>query len=276
MKEMLLFLYMSLLTVVNSFAQQLNCSYYVNDSTMYRACQIYMDKCYTTAPKIYFQGSRASQLAMDSIIEICPYFSHAYYTKSIPYLKRGDFVHWKPLIDKAVMYDSISYLGYRAGARFMFLRDYEGALLDITRFERLQNSDIGYTYNGDYHLKEIKALCYKAMGDQRKAIETLDSYLTTHSYSLFGHYHLGILYLNNKETEKAILSFKKQLEIFDFAGAYYYLARTYKLLGNRDLSGKCFSIALQEYKNNNTMSRDFVYYPDKIYLHDINIEVSDD
>src|SRR5580765_8831766 len=53
------------------------------------------------------QGSRESQIKFDSAIRLCPGFDYAYREKSVPYLKRGDFITWKKWIDKAVALDPL-------------------------------------------------------------------------------------------------------------------------------------------------------------------------
>ncbi len=273
MKKLILTIALISVFRVIAFTQDLNCECYKADSLMYLACQKYMQQCYeNNNPAVYFQGSKASQVGMDSIIAICPYFAHAYYTKAIPYLKRGEFVLWKKLIDKAVEYSPLDYLGYRAGARFMFLRDYKGALNDIEILDSLISYDIGYIYNGDYHLKEVQALCYKFLSKNKQAILKLESHLANESNTVFGYFHLGVLYLENGELHKAIQALKKQLEIFPFAETHYYLALVYKNMSNTSLYLNHIDISLQQYKSGNTMARDFMYYPDKIYLSDIERE----
>ena len=49
-----------------------------------------------------YQFQREFQETLDNSIKICPNFAYAYREKSTAYLKSGDFLTWKKLIDKAV------------------------------------------------------------------------------------------------------------------------------------------------------------------------------
>ncbi len=52
------------------------------------------------------QGSPASMTILDSILILDPMNAAAWREISIPYLKRGMPLQWKPLIDKAVQHDA--------------------------------------------------------------------------------------------------------------------------------------------------------------------------
>ena len=52
--------------------------------------------------KNHHQFSKKYQEIYDMAIEKCPYFADAYQARSVAYLKSGDFLTWKKLIDKAL------------------------------------------------------------------------------------------------------------------------------------------------------------------------------
>jgi len=84
---------------------QYNCGT-LKDSSAIRACRLY------DAADSLAQGSPKCEHYLDSAIAICPNFAPAWHERSVPYLKRGDFVTWRRYLDKAVALDS-SYLAYR-------------------------------------------------------------------------------------------------------------------------------------------------------------------
>lgn len=100
--------YLSLifLAVYSQISAQVNCSIFTEENCR-KACEI-------SNQAGEFQGLSLSQLAFDKAIEICPTYDDAYFEKSVPYLKTGDFVTWKALIDKAVELNPKEHLGYRA------------------------------------------------------------------------------------------------------------------------------------------------------------------
>ena len=55
-------------------------------------------------------------------LEICPSYHPAYRAKSTAYLKTGDFITWKKLMDKAVELSPEDHLDYRGWCRFQFLK----------------------------------------------------------------------------------------------------------------------------------------------------------
>jgi tetratricopeptide (TPR) repeat protein len=239
-----------------------------NNEPCYDAC--------VTATEEAEQGTKKSQLQFDIAIELCPSFDYAYFEKAVPYLKRGDFITWKQLIDKAVEINPIGHLGYRGWCRYQFIRDYKGAIKDIEKLDSLTTSDIGYSINGDYHLNVAKALCYKALGEKDKAIKIIEEQLSQTGYSpmTYDYLHLGVLKGETGDLEGAIKNIKKSIELGPYlADNYYYLGLIYK---KKNL--------IKEHKEN--MEKAKAYYlkgygrldpythpMDKIYLVDIDKEL---
>jgi tetratricopeptide (TPR) repeat protein len=238
------------------------------DSPCYRACEI----LYRTVPgsRTGVQGARESQIKCDSAISLCPTFAESYYIKAIPYLKRGEFWEWKPLIDKAVEYDTIGYIGYRGGARFMFLRDYAGAIVDIELL-KTKVKDIGSIYNGDYYLDFVLALSYRGIGDTLKAIEILKKHVQSDHRGFYDYYHLGVMLFQTEQLNEAKEALHQQIDIYPFADVYYYMALIYKRLSNKQKFEKNIEKAHKYYLESITLPglNSYMDYPDKIYLKQI-------
>jgi tetratricopeptide (TPR) repeat protein len=222
------------------------------------------------------QGSRESQIKFDSAIRLCPGFDYAYREKSVPYLKRGDFITWKKLIDKAVEIDPMGNLGYRGWCRFQFVRDYNGAIADLEKLDSTTEFEIGYSSNSDYQLNIAKALCYKAIGQKKKAIEIIEKQLSEKDYSpmLYDYFHLGVLKMEVGENEQAISILKKSISLNDyFAEPYYYLALIYKkqklTKAFKENMERAKAYYLKSYKRFDPYTQPM----DKIYLADIEREL---
>ena len=243
---------------------QINCNIY-NDSLCKKACELVN----RAEP---YQGFNLSQMDFDKAIELCPDFDYAYREKSVPYLKRGDFVSWKKLIDKSVEISPINNLGYRGWCKYQFLRDYNGALVDLERLETISKGDIGYSQNGDYHLKIVIALCYKGIGNKTKAIELIKKQLSIKGYSPlnYDYLHLGVLYLEQGKFKEAIKNFKKEIQLDDYlAETYYYLALAYKKEKQINLCKQYLCKARDLYLKGYVMNDSYTNPIDKIFFSQI-------
>ncbi|NDV14920.1 hypothetical protein GO009_02690 [Muricauda sp. TY007] len=181
----------------------------------------------------HYQFTREFQSILDSAITIDPTWDYPYRAKSTAYLKSGDFITWKKLIDKAVAYDTLANLYYRGRCRFNFFRDYKGAIADFKMLKQViynQNKVKELLIHDDTHVDTFLALCYRSLGETEKAIEIMTSRMATPSYSsgLFDHLHLGCMYLEQEEYIEAIEQFKKQEAINDLAENRFYIAIAYK------------------------------------------------
>lgn len=251
---------------------QTNCSAYLyaKDTLKFRACKTIEKKARG------YQFSRRFQEGLDAALEIDSTYAEAYKIKSTAYLKSGDFITWMQLMNKAVEYDPAAHLNYRGWCRYQFFRDYKGAIADIDLLDELVPYDIGYSQNGDYHLHVAKALCYKALGEREKAIELIEKHFKTegHFVGVFDYIHLGVLYMEMGNYEKAIQAFKKQEIENDLAENRYYIAKAYKILGNNKKFLENMNLAKEKYETSVRMMDPYVQQMDKIFLDDIEEELS--
>lgn len=243
-----------------------NCEIYKNDKNCYRSCQEAMKAIRNP------QGSATSQKHFDKSIELCPDFAYAYMEKAVPYLKRGKFITWKKLIDKAVELDPEEYLGYRGWCRLQFLRDYEGAIKDIEKLKNLVDYDIGYCQTGDYHLNVALGLCYKEIGQLEQAKTTIESQIQSKTAPVgpYDYYHLGVIAYESGAYEAAIAYMQKQIEENDYMGeTYYFLALANKGLGREKAYLANLEKARAYYEAGNYRTDTYTEPIDKVYLLDI-------
>lgn len=246
---------------------QVNCKAFDNENCK-KACELVN----LAEP---YQGYKQSQIAFDKAIELCPDFDYAYREKSVPYLKRGDFIMWKILIDKAVEINPNANLGYRGWCHYQFLRNYDLAIKDIETLEKLVGEDnVGSSQNGNYNLEIVKALCYKGIGDKAKAIKIIEKQLDNKNYSpmLFDYYHLGVLYFETGNYNKAKECFEKQIKNNDYyAEPYYYLAQICKIQDNKYQAKSLISKALDYYLKEKYMKDAYTHIMDKVYEREMRI-----
>jgi len=268
MKLFLLIIF--LLTFLKIYAQP-NCEAFKHygDELKYKACKAAEKR------NGHYQFSRKYQEALDDALAIDSTFAFAYRAKSTAYLKSGDFITWKKLIDKAVKYDPKEELFYRASCRYQFFRDYTGAIEDIERLDSLINYDIGYSQNGDYHLHIIRALSYRAIGKPTKAITIIEQQFQDSSYmiGIYDYLHLGVLKFEIGNYEEAIDSLKKQAAENDIAENRYYIALAYKQLGDQQQYLENLMLAKEKYQIQKKMFDPYVQKMDQIYLEDIENEL---
>jgi len=253
-----------------STSQNCNVFLYQKDTSQYEACLIAEDAYQ------YYQYSREYQEILDKAIEKCPHFSYAYRNKSTAYLKSGDFITWKYLIDKAVEYDFRENIGYRGWCKFQFFRDYQGAIDDIESLEAISKGNIGYSAGGQYHLKVAKALCYKQLGNIDKAISIIEQYMidSINQISVFDHLHLGVMYLKTGAYHKAITQFNLQSTLNDLAENQYYLAMCHEKMRNTLLFTIHITKAKEMYLRNQKMIFHYTEPIDRIYLEEIDKALS--
>lgn len=244
---------------------------YLGDTVKYEACKKAMEI------KGHYQFSKEYQTILDESIEIDPTFDYPYWAKSVAYLKSGDFMTWKRLIDKAVELNPKQHLGYRGWCRYQFFRDYKGAIEDIEKLDNLADYDIGQSQNGTYHLNIAKGLCYKAIGEKEKAIKIIEDQIKLNEaedfVGAYDYLHLGVLYLELNNFDKALAAFEKQSETNDLAENRYYSALAYKALKNRTDYRIGLEKAKELYLSGRKMFDPYSNPMDKIYLKNIEAEL---
>lgn len=249
----------------NVFGQQ-NCEILKDDPKCYQACLTMNQE------SLHHQGSFASQKHLSDAIEMCPTLSNAYFEKSVAFLKRGMFIEWKELMDKAVEINPEQHLSYRAWCQFSFLHNYEETIKDLNKLAEIKGKPfIGVGQSGDYDLRVVLALSYKLTNRKEKAIELIETAMADKDYyvGLYDYLHLGILYYENNQLEKAVESFGNQIEENELAEVYFYLGKTQLSLEKNLEARKNLEKALEMYKSGRKMHSNYYQFIDQIYEQDI-------
>lgn len=253
---------------IMGFAQP-NCNIYKGDSSCYQAC-LESEKAI-----MHGQGSKYSQEHFLKSIDLCPEFVYSHFERSVPFAKRGLMHLWIDQINTAVALDPTSYLGQRAWYHWFFMHNYEKAIADIDSLESLISYDIGKTGDGLFHLNVMKAICYKGLGNYDKAIELIESTMSSADYyqGQYDNIHLGVLYLETQQPQRALIEFSKQAEYNDVSEVYYYSALAYKKLNDISNAVKNLEMALRIYDRGISMHDPYRQLPDEIYRSDIEREI---
>jgi len=221
----------------------------------------------------YPQGSWKSQTLFDRSINACETFAYSYYEKAVPYAKRGSMDEWIVLINKAVELNPVEYLGQRAWYHFFFTHNYEKSIEDIAALQALyKTGDIGETGDGLYHLNIMKALCLKGMGETQKAIQCMEDQLakSDHYLGMYDYLHLGVLYLESGQEQKALMNLNKQQEHYNISEVHFYMAKTLKRIQKESTEAKIhLEKALSLYRAHEKMHNPYRQLVDEIYEQDI-------
>lgn len=246
-------------------------------------CDIYTDSLCRLACKLsglassFPQGSRNSQVYLDSAIRLCPERAEAWREISVPYLKRGDFATWRKYLDKAVALQPGRVLDVRGWCRFKFLRDYEGALEDLKRFDSLTHFASKHTGDGTYSLYVVMALCERELGNYSSAAlyfsKGIDSIFYTKGkdfIGLFDFLHRAVLKLRQQDYAGALSDLDQQEKLCrNYVETSYYKGIVYRSLGKHKLARKQFENAARLYKEGFHLSDVYCEMPDAVYPSDI-------
>ncbi|AYZ37963.1 hypothetical protein EGY07_21710 [Chryseobacterium indologenes] len=249
------------LLIYSTSLAQVNCNTFTTDQ-----CRESCEKS-NFAEKI--QWTQYAQELFDEAIKLCPTNDFAFKEKAVPYLKSGDFVTWKKLIDKAVELDPQKNLGYRGWCKFQFLRDYSGAIRDLEALKKYYPEDLGRSQNGDYNLGIVKAMSYSALGQKEKAAGIIERLLARKAYvkGMYDHYQLGVTYFELGRYDKALENFEEQSREYDFAENIYFKSKVSKIRNKDYLDLK--TLALQTYDAGKTMKDGYTHHFNKIYRKQI-------
>ncbi|WP_299884165.1 hypothetical protein [uncultured Lacinutrix sp.] len=228
---------------------QVNCYIYPENSRERKACEL------SDEALKYKQGSKESQLLFDKAITLGPKFHWAYYEKSVPYFKRGFLIEGLKLLNEAVKLKPLDYLWYRAYWYWQY-KNNELCIKDLETYYAMPKAYIQFTPGGEKDMRIILGLAYAKTGNYTKGIETilncLNSYKTEDDFGFADYHSLGVLYVKNKQYDKAIKALKKQIIINkDLADTYYYLGIAYKEKLDLKEAKKQFKNALLKFQDTN-------------------------
>lgn len=267
MKKIIYLIFLCFSTVIYS---QGNCLLYPEGSNERKACEL------AYQGKTLKQGSKASQMMFDSILKLNPNYAWAYMEKSVPYFKRGFILEGLQLLDKAVELEPRFHLTYRAYWHFQN-RNYKLCIKDLERYYKLPNAFIyELSPGGDKDMRILLGMAYAKLGDLKKGIQTLEdclkSYKREDDFGLADYHVLGMLYVKNKQYEKALEAFKNQLKITeDYPDTYHYMGLAYKALNKPEEAKIQFEKAKDKFLDDYHIRNGYLCF--KVYYLDVIKEI---
>ncbi|MFV0233929.1 hypothetical protein OBK30_12820 [Empedobacter falsenii] len=223
------------------------------------------------------QGSEIETIYYDSALYINPMYAKVWWEKSTWEIKIGNYIKYFEYMNKAVDLDPDVYLGWRGVVRLYYLHDYEGALEDFFKLEKMHPNTYNLAARGE-DLNFLIGTTYWQKGDFNKAIEYLNKNVIINgekSVDVYTFVYLGICNYEIGNKEMAKIQFQKSLEEYkECVDAHYYLSKiNYE---NRDKESALNSIQKGiKYANKGYIKRDSyrevfgqIYYSDLITLRD--------
>ena len=131
--------------------------------------------CYNTKDAEYYynkqkpfkQGSVEEQKYLDKALELDSLHVEALIEKSVSFNKRGQYAIGMHYLNKGVALNPVEHLGYRGFVKLYMLRDYEGALQDFLRLDRLTPGFRDAPWGEDIY--KVVGVAYMGMRDFAKA-----------------------------------------------------------------------------------------------------------
>lgn len=215
------------------------------------------------------QGRNMSQKLFDILIYQNPDYADAYFEKSVPFNKRGDYAKGFEILNKAVEIDDDVHLGYQGYLKLRFLRDYDAALIDFNKLDSLTPNFIDAPWGEDIDF--LRGECYFGKKEYQKAIESFNLNVQNHKedwVDLQTFVYLGICEYKLGNIERAILEFERTLKQSDkTCEAHFYLAKIYYEKGNSEKANEHIleAEASIEYKRDDPYKE----FLNEIYLNEI-------
>ncbi|NQX99950.1 MAG: hypothetical protein HRT70_02250 [Flavobacteriaceae bacterium] len=221
------------------------------------------------------QGSTQSQHCFDLSIEADPTFSYAYFEKSVPYNKRGDYAEGFQLLNRAVKLNPKMHLGYRGWLRLVKVKDYQDCVEDLNQLSKIKSKN---TLNAwGQNINYLMGLSYLGLQEPEKSIEYFDIAIeeTKNVENMIVPFYKSIaLYKLNqfKDSMKILEECIEQNE--NFLEAYHYSGKNHLQLGNIEDSKYYFERALDLYSLRSKIRNPYNEVFFECYRQDIIAEIS--
>lgn len=217
----------------------------------------------------HIQGSLLSQYMFDVLTSQYPDYSDAYFEQSVAFNKYGNFAKGFELLDQAVELDPYMHLGYRGYMKLRFLRDFDGALKDFNRLDKLTPNVIDAPWGEDIDF--LRGECYYGKKDYQKAIDMFNRNIKNHTeewVDINSMVYLGLCEYELGNYEKSISEFNRALKQSEYTPeAYFGIAKAHLKL---DEIGKAQENIVKA-EVNMIYKRDDAYneYLNEIYLFEL-------
>ncbi len=228
---------------------------------IFSLCILLIYQCFFAPINIRFslgsdpQGSYFSVFMLDHLIKTNPQNEKILWESSVAYNKNGDFEEGMRRLNKANSLNATDHLGYTGWIKYTKLKDYENALKDFHRLDKL-SSVVEYPWGENIYFQ--MGICYQGLGDYDSAIVYYDKFIASEKnpdniYPRMYTYR-GKIEADRENYPKALDFYNKTISLDkNIAEAYYYKAETYRLINQKDSAKfnyqKSLSLVQKNYKD---------------------------
>lgn len=224
----------------------------------------------------HYQGSVKMMSYTEEAIALNPQNADAWRELSIPYLKRGMPHKWKPLFEKAVYHDSVTWQPWRGYLYLWFYRDYKKAIADFDASDTLTPNfiDAPQGHSVDYW----RGIAYLGLKNYEKSNWYFEKHIAKETEQFGKDYvdltaflYNGICYFEAGNYKKALSNFENQLTYSNqlSADAKFYKAQILKAENKITEAKTLIESAINDYKAGYYNSRPYVETLREIYLEDL-------
>ncbi|MGV0965055.1 tetratricopeptide repeat protein [Empedobacter falsenii] len=219
------------------------------------------------------QGSYYSEFMFDRLLKSEPKNSKFWWESSVAYNKRGDFEEGMRRLNKANSLNATDHLGYAGWIKYTKLKDYENALKDFHRLDKLSNV-VEYPWGENIYFQ--MGICYQGLGDYDSAIVYYDKFIASEKnpnniYPRMYTYR-GKIEADRKNYSKALDFYNKTIGLDrNIAETYYYKAETYRLTNQKDSAKVNYNKSLDLIRNNYKNQDAY----DEVFLEIYDTEIHD-
>ncbi|XZF12725.1 tetratricopeptide repeat protein [Chitinophagaceae bacterium MMS25-I14] len=223
----------------------------------------------------YSYTSQEWQRFCDTILAVWPENDYIWEMKAMPYIKMGMSDKAYKSLDKAVELNPEKQVPYRGFLKCIFTKDYEGALADFERAEKM----VPGAGLMDHHYSFYTGLCYMGLNQPEKALPFLLTDLASqtkqmgkgeeHYNSLF---YTGYCYLQLHNYDKAREYLSASLKAYkQFPEANFYMGELCTATNQTDKAAEYYNNTITYIRQGYTMNEDncfYVNYPFQVGISD--------
>ncbi len=199
-----------------------------------------------------------------------PDYAAAFFERSVPFNKRGDYATGFYYLNTAVDLKPLHHLGYRGYMKLRFLRDYKAALVDFDRLDAMTPDVVDAPWGEDIDF--LRGECYYGLQNYPKALEHFEQSVANQGADwadVQAFVYQGLCHYKMENFDKAITAFESGLTQYETTcEAYFGLAKTYLAVGDT-ISAKNNLVKAQEtlaYKHTDPYKE----YLNEIYQEDLD------
>ncbi|UUV20629.1 tetratricopeptide repeat protein [Paenimyroides aestuarii] len=243
------------------------------------------DKYHDLSQTVY-QTSEMHRTYKDSALMAVP--DHVEYMEraSYSYKKAGEHIKAMEMLNKAVKIDTTNgktaALEYKAWSMLYFYRDYESTIKDVDKV--IEISKLPYKACHGESCLLLKAQAYYQLGEYKQAIETFNYLFTLLKEQgadpkddFLSNFYLARCYFKLNDFDKSLYYLEEQLAMPYSVKAElnFYAGQIYVLKNNTEKAKQHFLKAKELYLQNDKLNEPYIERFDEIFLHDIELEISE-